>query len=220
MVAQIAKKGELIGIVGLGNMGGAIASNLIKKSFGVLGYDLDNSCCEKLVLFGGNRALDIRELAKTCRFIILSLPSQSALVSVAAELCKDCESGTIILECSTLGYEDKLSVFETFAGTGIKFLDAPISGTGAQAVHADLAVFLSGNQEAANACTPLVEAFSRAHYYLGKFGNGTKMKLVANMLVAIHNVAAAEGLLFGEHLGLDPQLVYDVIDNSAGASSG
>jgi 3-hydroxyisobutyrate dehydrogenase-like beta-hydroxyacid dehydrogenase len=97
-------------------------------------------------------------------------------------------------------------------------LDCPLSGTGAQARNRDLAVYASGNAKAIQECLPIIDGFARVCYDLGEFGNGTKMKLVANLLVAIHNVAAAEGILLGVRSGLDPATVVKVIGDGAGSS--
>jgi len=97
-------------------------------------------------------------------------------------------------------------------------LDCPLSGTGAQAARKDLAVFASGDKDAYEKCIPVFKGFSRVIYYLGEFGNGSKMKYVANLLVAIHNVSAAEAFVLGMKGGLDPQMIYKVISDSAGNS--
>ena len=122
------------------------------------------------------------------------------------------------MECSTFPIEDKQRNHDTLAKAGITMLDAPLSGTGAQARVKDLAVYLSGDEAAANACAEVIEGFARAHYYVGEFGNGSRMKYVANHLVAIHNIAAAEAMVMGMKGGLDAQVIYDVISDSAGTS--
>jgi 3-hydroxyisobutyrate dehydrogenase-like beta-hydroxyacid dehydrogenase len=97
-------------------------------------------------------------------------------------------------------------------------LDAPLSGTGAQAKNKDLVVLGSGDKEAYEKCIPIINGFARSEYFLGDFGNGMKMKFVANQLVAIHNVAAAEAVLFGTRMGMDPDMVVKVIGDGAGSS--
>ncbi|MGA8004944.1 MAG: NAD-binding protein, partial [Burkholderiales bacterium] len=97
-------------------------------------------------------------------------------------------------------------------------LDCPLSGTGAQARTRDLAVYASGPRAAVRRCAAVFEGFARAHYYVGAFGAGSKMKFVANLLVAIHNVSAAEALVLGQKAGLDPALVYKVVGDGAGSS--
>jgi len=97
-------------------------------------------------------------------------------------------------------------------------LDCPLSGTGAQAKTGDLVVFASGNRAAYRRVVPVLEAVARAHYYIGAFGTGSKMKFVANLLVAVHNVAAAEAIVLGMKAGLDPSMVVKVIGDGAGSS--
>jgi 3-hydroxyisobutyrate dehydrogenase-like beta-hydroxyacid dehydrogenase len=97
-------------------------------------------------------------------------------------------------------------------------LDCPLSGTGAQAVTRDLSVYASGDAQACARCAPVFAGFARSQHYLGEFGNGSKMKFVANLLVAIHNVSAAEAFVLGMKAGLDPQMIYDVVGDGAGSS--
>jgi 3-hydroxyisobutyrate dehydrogenase-like beta-hydroxyacid dehydrogenase len=101
---------------------------------------------------------------------------------------------------------------------GITLLDCPLSGTGAQAKVKDLAVYASGVRTAYRRCVPVFEAFARTHYFLGPFGAGSKMKFLANLLVAIHNVSAAEALVLGMKAGLDPATMVKVLGDGAGAS--
>ena len=97
-------------------------------------------------------------------------------------------------------------------------LDCPLSGTGAQAVTRDLAVYASGEEAAFGRCREIFAGFARATHYLGAFGNGSRMKFVANLLVAVHNVAAAEAIVLGTKAGLDPQRILEVIGSGAGNS--
>ena len=97
-------------------------------------------------------------------------------------------------------------------------LDCPISGTGAQAVNKDLSVYGSGSEDAFNKCQPVFKGFANYAFYVGEFGNGSKMKFVANHLVHVHNVASAEAMVLGMKAGLDPQTIFDVIKVGAGNS--
>jgi 3-hydroxyisobutyrate dehydrogenase-like beta-hydroxyacid dehydrogenase len=97
-------------------------------------------------------------------------------------------------------------------------LDCPVSGTGAQARTKDLVVYASGDSAAIRKLRPLFAGFSRAAHDLGAFGNGSRMKYVANLLVAIHNVASAEAMVLGLKAGLDPQTIFDMVTTGAGNS--
>jgi L-threonate 2-dehydrogenase len=207
-----------VGVIGLGNMGLAMAVNLVGSGFEVVGTDLIAESRNALNKAGGTAVADTREVGKRCRHIILSLPSESALHAVCTDLSANCARGTIVIETGTLPLTGKRKVCDLLAGYGMTLLDCPLSGTGAQARNRDLAVYASGNAKAIRKCLPIIDGFARVCYDLGEFGNGTKMKLVANLLVAIHNVAAAEGILLGVRSGLDPATVVKVIGDGAGSS--
>jgi 3-hydroxyisobutyrate dehydrogenase-like beta-hydroxyacid dehydrogenase len=101
---------------------------------------------------------------------------------------------------------------------GVELLDCPISGTGAQARNKDVVVYASGTRSAYRRISKVLDAFARAHYYVGEFGAGSKVKFVANLLVAIHNVAAAEALVLAMKAGLDPADVLKLVSEGAGSS--
>jgi len=114
--------------------------------------------------------------------------------------------------------EDKEAAREALAATGKILLDCPLSGTGAQAARKDLVVFASGDEAAYQRCAAIFAGISRVQRYLGAFGNGSKMKFVANLLVAVHNVASAEAMVLGVKAGLDPETIVKVIACGAGMS--
>jgi L-threonate 2-dehydrogenase len=209
-----------IGVIGLGFMGSAISGNLVHAGFTVFGCDIDRSRVEVLTEKGGKSASSAEETANQSDVVLTLLPSAAALEDVIwgpAGLLASKRSNLIVMECSTLPIDLKQRAFEALHTLGIPLLDCPISG-GTKAVEKDLVVYGSGNREAFEKCLPVVNGFSRANYYLGEFGNGSRMKYVANLLVAIHNVSAAEALVFGIKSGLDPDLVYRVICDSSGRS--
>jgi putative dehydrogenase len=124
----------------------------------------------------------------------------------------------IVVELSTLSLADKLR-FETILNqAGHIPLDCPLSGTGAQAKLRDLIVYASGDSRAIATCMPLFADFAKQSADLGRFGNGSRMKFVANHLVAIHNVATAEAMLLAERAGLDPKMVVEMVGPGAGGS--
>ena len=117
-----------------------------------------------------------------------------------------------------MALDDKLRFGAALAEAGHTALDCPISGTGAQAKTRDLVIYASGDTEAVAAVQPFFHAFARAAHDLGAYGNGSRMKYVANLLVAIHNVATAEAMVLGMKAGLDPHQVVDLIGAGAGTS--
>ena len=203
---------QSIGVIGLGVMGSAMAANLLKAGFTVEGYDIAPKARAALKRIGGRPVASISRIKAPV--VITSLPSAQALHDVVAAFKTRC----IVLETSTLPIEEKEPARASLARKGITLLDCPLSGTGAQARAKDLVVFASGERGAFRKAEPFLPGFSRAHYYLGGFGNGSRMKFVANLLVAIHNVSTAEAFVLGMKAGLDPRTIYEVLANSAGAS--
>jgi 3-hydroxyisobutyrate dehydrogenase-like beta-hydroxyacid dehydrogenase len=206
---------KAVGVIGLGIMGSAMAANLVRAGFQVHGFDVSPAAMKKLSKLGGVAATSPAALASRCALMISSLPSASALHSVANEVKG---KSSVILETSTLPIEDKALARDVLLKKGVTLLDCPLSGTGAQAKTKDLVVLGSGDEAAFKRTIPVLKGFSRSHYYLGEFGNGSRMKFVANLLVAIHNVSAAEAFALGMKSGLSAELIYRVVSDGAGAS--
>ena len=209
-----------IGIIGLGTMGGAMAKNLIKGGYNVLGFDLDTEKNVELKHAGGEIATSPQDVFDTSEISISSLPSPEALFQTASqiEFQNFGAARPLVIETSTFSISDKQKAHRIFADIGIELLDCPLSGTGAQAALGDLAVFGSGDKPSFDLCLPVLKTISHTQHFLGEFGNGSRMKIVANLLIASHNVAAAEAFVLGASAGLEPQLIYDVISTSAATS--
>jgi 3-hydroxyisobutyrate dehydrogenase-like beta-hydroxyacid dehydrogenase len=211
-------KREQIGVIGLGIMGSAMAANLVAAGFPVLGYDILARRRAALAKAGGREARSARVAGNAAPIVITSLPTAQALLDVAAELAAAGKHGQVVVETSTLPIAVKAEARDILARRGVTLLDCPLSGTGAQAKTRDLVVYASGARSAYRRCAPVLEGFARAHYFLGPFGAGSKMKFVANLLVAIHNVSAAEALVLGMKAGLDPATMVTVLGDGAGSS--
>jgi L-threonate 2-dehydrogenase len=218
MTTASTTKSATVGVIGLGIMGSAMAANLVKAGFQVYGYDPVPQARARLRKAGGQVCGGATEVAQHCRHIILSLPSEAALDQVCAELIASKVKGLIAAETSTLPETAKKRALELLAKHRITLLDCPLSGTGAQALTRDLAVYASGDAKAIRAFAPVFEGFARVRYDVGAFGNGIRMKLVANLLVAIHNVSTAEAILMGVRSGLDAAMVVKVVADGAGGS--
>jgi 3-hydroxyisobutyrate dehydrogenase-like beta-hydroxyacid dehydrogenase len=204
-----------VGVIGLGIMGSAMAANLLRAGFPVHGYDVAAPALKIFKKAGGIAATSPAALASRASTIITSLPSAAALHSTAKEIQG---KGSVILETSTLPIDEKARAQQTLRKKGITLLDCPLSGTGAQARTKDLVVLGSGDRKAFERTKDILKGFSRTHYYLGEFGNGSRMKFVANLLVAIHNVSAAEAFALGMKAGLDPETILKVAGDGAGSS--
>jgi 3-hydroxyisobutyrate dehydrogenase-like beta-hydroxyacid dehydrogenase len=207
-----------VGMIGLGVMGLAMAQNLMRAGFKVAGYDVDASRQDLLRSSQGTVCRSVQAVAKKSDVLITSLPSTSALMSVCESLSKIGPRPLTVIETSTLPIKDKKAARRILSPAQMVLLDCPLSGTGSQAQTKDLVVYGSGPIAAFKKIKPVLEGFSRSQFYLGAFGNGMKLKFIANYLVAIHNAAAAEALVLAEKAKLDLSLVLEAIGDSAGQS--
>jgi putative dehydrogenase len=211
---------EPIGFVGLGVMGSAMSGRLLAAGFPVTGCDVDAGRLGDHAARGGAVAADPAGAAAGAAIVVTSLPSARALAQVVRgdRGLAAAPGEFVVLETSTLPIEVKEEARAFLAVRGKTLLDCPLSGTGAQAQSGDLVAYLSGDEAAKAKVAAALGAFTRTHYDVGPFGNGMKMKIVANLLVAVHNLAAAEALVLAERAGLDLRQVLTAVGDGAGTS--
>ena len=207
-----------VGVVGLGIMGSAMSTHLLTAGFDVVGTDVDPEALAAFVAGGGRAAADVASLAREADLVVTSLPGSSAALEVARTLAASAPEGLVVVETSTLSLEVKRECRDLLAAAGAVLLDCPLSGTGAQARERDLVVLGSGDEDAFERARPVLDAIARSVRHVGPFGNGTTMKLVANLLVSIHNASTAEAFALGVAAGLDPQVLWDTVREGAGGS--
>src|SRR5882672_6802228 len=213
-----AMKPQTVGMIGLGIMGSAMSVNLARAGFRVVGFDVLPRRRAEHARSGGVAARSPREVARRAECIVISLPSADALSQTSVELSQSAGRGAIVIETSTLPIPVKEAARDLLAKHSVILLDCPLSGTGAQARAKDLLIYVSGDRAAYRKTVPVMQGFTSANYYVGPFGNGSKIKFVANLLVAIHNVAAAKAMVLGMKAGLDPALILKVVAGGAGGS--
>ncbi len=209
---------KTVGIVGLGIMGGAIARNLVDRGWRVIGFDIDTARRAELARANVTIADNVGQVTREAPVIMTSLPGPAAVKEVAQSIAASGQSPRIVVELSTLAIADKLRFERILKEAGHIALDCPLSGTGAQARNRDLVVYASGDSNAIVRCAELFSDFAKQSADLGKYGNGSRMKFIANHLVAIHNVATAEAMILAERAGLDPAMVVEMVGPGAGGS--
>jgi putative dehydrogenase len=207
-----------VGIIGLGIMGGAIARNLVERGWAVVGFDTEPARRSELALAGVTIVDSTGAVAARTTLIMTSLPNADAAQTVATEIAASGQTPRIVIELSTFTIADKARFKAILEPAGHIALDCPLSGTGAQAAVRDLVVYASGDKAAIARCAGLFADFAKQSADLGDYGNGSRMKFVANHLVAIHNVASAEAMLLAERAGLDLNQVIEMIAPGAGGS--
>ena len=212
---------KIAGVVGLGIMGGAMAKNMLEAGFTVYGFDVSEEARKAFADRGGILCDSPGAVADKADVVILSLPSVAALDEVTSGqsgLPTSKNRKLVAMEMSTLPIEAKTRAHAALKAAGQTLLDCPVSGTGAQAWNKDLVVFGSGDKAAFEKCQTVLGGMSRKQFYVGGFADGSKMKFLANLLVSIHNCAAAEAFALGQKAGLAPQVIFDVLQDSAGSS--
>jgi 3-hydroxyisobutyrate dehydrogenase-like beta-hydroxyacid dehydrogenase len=212
------QRSQSVGMIGLGIMGAAMSKNLLHAGFSVIGYDISAPALAAFAANGGQPVNSAREVAAAVDILITSLPSTAALHDVVGELKGLPRADRILAETSTFALEDKFKAQSALGEAGIIMLDCPLSGSGSQALERDVLVYGSGPRQAYDRCLRVFQGFSRAPHYLGPFGNGSKMKYIANLLVAIHTVAAGEAFALARRAGLDPAQMFEVVSDGAGGS--
>lgn len=210
-----------VGVIGLGIMGSAYAGHLIDAGFHTSGFDVLAESLGRFEARGGKAAGSPQELAQECDVILTALASTEALEAAffgSDGVAAGARSGTVVIEAGTFGLDVKERVRAGMAAVGVAVLDAPVSGTGSQAQARDLTLFASGERTAFNAVLPVLEAYARDVRYVGDFGNGSKLKYIANLLVTIHNLSTAEAVVLAQKSGIDPSMMLDVLGDSAASS--
>jgi len=199
-----------------------MAEALLAAGFEVCGYDPAPAACRRLRRAGGRALESSLAVANEAGLLIVSLPSSAALADAvdAISQAKRRSGPRVVVEMSTLPVADKQRARTRLARAGWTALDCPISGTAVRLKERAWTIFASGDRRACARVRPVMEVFTDNIPYVGKYGNGTRMKLIANHLVAILNVASAETITFARRMGLDPRKVLKLFGSSPVVGTG
>ena len=197
----------VIGVIGLGIMGSAMAQELIQRGHPVVGYDIDRGCVQRFKAMGGKPLASAAAVALRADAVITSLATSAALAAtvdaMAGARWPAGRKPPLLIETSTLPLADKSRTQVALRRIGMAVLDCPISGTARRMEQRAWTIYCSGSKAGYKQAVPILQAFTDSLPYVGAFGNGTKMKFAANHLVAIYNVAYAESITLARKLGLD-----------------
>lgn len=208
-----------VGVVGLGVMGSAVARHLIEGGHTVRGFDVDHERMTALAELGGISEQNAGAVAEKSDAVFLWLPSVAALDQVVGELAIAASPGLVVVEMGTLPLDAKLRARSLLTEREIDMLDAPVSGTGLQAEDATLVIFASGSETSFEKVEPLFELIGKTSHHFAEFGHGSVMKYLANLLVTIHNAAAAEAHVLGMAAGMDSERIQEIIGDSVATSA-
>ena len=207
---------KIIGSIGLGNIGEPMAINLIQSGYSVIGFDVIEK--PEFVSAGGLQVKTVEEICKQTDLIVQSLPNVQALETTVDALIEFGHSGQIIIELSSYPLKNKKLQASRLAEHGITMLDCEISGLPFMVADRTATVFQSGDQSILESAQEVFEAMTNKRVNLGEFGAATKMKLLANMMVAIHNSVAGEVLNLARKAGIDPDEAIGALSKSAAGS--
>ena len=207
-----------VGVIGLGIMGGAFARNLVSAGWRVVGYDTSPARRREARRAGVEIVQNAAEVAAGAPIILTSLPKPQALAETVQTIAAAKLKSKVVVEMSTFTISDKEKAARILRKAGHVMIDCPVSGTGSQARNRDLVFYASGDARTIARLRPILTAFGRHVFNVGEFGNGSRMKYVANLLVAINNVASAEAMVLGMKAGLDPRMIVDLVRAGAGNS--
>lgn len=211
----------IVGVIGLGAMGSAIAIRLTQAGFDVIGIDLFEHNMAELEAHGGRRAATPRDIAEEADFILTSLPSADAFHDVTTGqtgIAAAGRKGITVIDTCTLAVDDKAEAARRLDDSGIILLDCTVSGSRATCLAGDLATFASGDKAAFERSADVFAAFANPLHWMGEFGNASRIKYVLNYLVCINNAASAEALAYATKMGLDPHQVYELVNTSVARS--
>ena len=207
---------KTVAFIGLGNMGGPMASNLIKAGHKVTGFDLVPDLCNAAAANGVVIATSAKETVASADVIITMLPAGKHVVSVWNEICPDVREGALMIDCSTIDVESAQKAHSLAASRKLPSIDAPVSGGVGGAQGATL-TFMAGGDEAAFAMAkPVLEAMGKRVVHCGGAGAGQAAKICNNMILGISMIGVSEAFALGEKLGLSHQALFDVASTSSG----
>lgn len=208
-----------IGFIGLGNMGGGMAANLLKKGYAVRAFDLSADALDKAAQVGAVACASAAEAASGAAAVVTMLPAGTHVEAVyTGEVFDAATPGALFLDCSTIDVATARRVTEAATGRGFDMVDAPVSG-GIAAANGGTLTFMVGGTDAAFArAEPILSAMGKAVIHAGAAGNGQAAKICNNMLLGATMVATCEAFAMAQKLGLDPQTFYDISSVSSGQS--
>jgi 3-hydroxyisobutyrate dehydrogenase-like beta-hydroxyacid dehydrogenase len=208
----------MIGLVGAGLLGGAIAERLLAAGMPVRGYDRDAARCESLRSMGADVAESPAAVAAACTRIVFSLPTTEVVESVIAGMASALRPGHLVIDTTTGEPARTAALGASLAVRGIDYLDATVSGSSEEARAGRAVVVAGGTPEAFAAAEDVFRAFARRWFHVGPCGSGSAMKLVSNLVLGLNRAALAEGLSLGRALGVDLTLALEVLREGASYS--
>jgi 3-hydroxyisobutyrate dehydrogenase-like beta-hydroxyacid dehydrogenase len=211
---------RIIGMIGIGQLGLPIAANLIQAGFKVVGFRRTGQ--EEFVARGGHALASAAEVTRQADIVLLCLPSEKAQKDILQGpngVLGALKPGQIVVELSTYSKAFKMEQAKRIEECGARVLESEVSGSPPMVAQRKASLYLGGSAALIEECKPVLDAITANHFHIGAFGSAVAMKLIANYLLSIHVLAAAEAMNLGARAGFDPHLVAEVIKHGGGGST-
>jgi len=209
-----------IGFIGLGNMGGPMARNLVKAGHKVRGFDIFKTSLDAFAKAGGDAASDLLDAVRGVDVVITMLPAGEHVRNVylgEGRVIDSVSKGTLLIDCSTIDVHSARAISAAAAASrGLEMVDAPVSGGTVGAEQATLTFMCGGSDSAYARAEPILRHMGKTIVHAGAAGNGQAAKICNNMILGISMVAVCEGFVLAEKLGLDAQTLFDISSKSSG----
>jgi len=208
-----------IGFIGLGNMGGPMAVNLVKAGHTVMGFDLSDEAVSALVAAGGSKAETVAELASAADVIVTMLPAGKHVRTTYMDeggILAHAKPGTVLIDSSTIDVDSARSVADAAAERGTLMVDAPVSGGVGGAAAGTLTFMVGGPDAAFEAARPYLDIMGKTIVHAGGSGNGQAAKICNNMILGISIIGVSEAFVLAERLGLDAQKLFEISSTASG----
>jgi 3-hydroxyisobutyrate dehydrogenase len=205
-----------IGFIGLGNMGGPMAANLVKSGDHVRGFDVVPASRDTSARDGVQIVANARSCVENADIVISMLPAGEHVLSVWNDVLPAANQGALFIDCSTIDVGSARKAHGLAAERGIATLDAPVSGGVGGAKAATLTFMVGGSKHAFERGKPVLERMGKRVVHCGEAGNGQAAKICNNMILGISMIAVSEAFVLGEKLGLSHQALFDVASASSG----
>jgi 3-hydroxyisobutyrate dehydrogenase len=205
-----------IAFIGLGNMGGPMAANLVKAGHEVTGFDLASTVLKAAEESGVKAASHASQAVKGAEIILTMLPQGKHVLTAWADILQSADKGSLVIDCSTIDVESSRKAHELARGAGCLSLDAPVSGGTGGATAGTLTFMAGGSDESFAKAKPILEAMGKKIVHCGEAGAGQAAKICNNMILGISMIGVCEAFVLAEKLGLEHQALFDVASTSSG----
>jgi 3-hydroxyisobutyrate dehydrogenase len=206
-----------IAFIGLGNMGGPMAANLVKAQHQVMAFDLSAAAVDAAVDKGAKKVGSAAEAVKGADIVVTMLPAGKHVREVyEKDVLPNAAKGTLLIDCSTIDVDSARYVGALATKAGLEMVDAPVSGGVGGATAGTLTFMVGGGEQAFAKARPVLEKMGKNIVHAGASGNGQAAKICNNMILGVSMIAVSEAFVLAEKLGLDHQKLFDISSKSSG----